>query len=126
MWDYAGQHPLYSCRRESDGRQKEGWAVTSSRIILRLALGILCGVALVMVPAVFSTGTPNPSSNPSGKTVQPSQLTASPALYGLNSSGIDGMSLLVIILFIFLPSTIFSLLVRRWAEKRARDHLRND
>jgi hypothetical protein len=79
-----------------------------------------------MVPAVFSTGTPNPSSNPSGKAVQPSQLTASTALYGLNSSGIDGMSLLVIILFIFLPSTIFSLLVRRWAEKRARDYFRSD
>jgi hypothetical protein len=29
----------------------------------------------------------------------------------------------MIILFIFLPSTIFSLAIRRWAEKRARDYL---
>lgn len=100
--------------------------MTSSRIILRLALGILCGVALVLVPAVFSTGTSNPSSNPSGSTVQPSLLPIGRGLYGLNSPGIGEIAFLLIILFILLPSTIFSLLVRRWAENRARDHLWSD
>ena len=97
--------------------------MTSSRIILRLALGILCGVVLVLVPAVFSTGTSNPPSNQSGQTAQPAQLLFTPTARGLNNPSFGGLSLLIIILFIFLPSTIFSLLVRRWAEKRARDYL---
>lgn len=99
--------------------------LTSPRIIIRLGLGLLCGLALVLIPAVFSTGTsiPAPSSwsNLSGQTFQP-QNRALP-FYGLNNPGASAASFLAIILFIFLPSTVFSLLVRRWAEKKAHDYL---
>ena len=96
--------------------------MTSSRIALRLALGILCGVALVTVPAVFSTETPAanyPSTLWSQRTFNPSLQPLS----GPINSGAGELSFLVIIVLIFLPSVIFSLVVRRWAEKRARDYL---
>ncbi|HVH14870.1 MAG TPA: hypothetical protein VNA15_04025 [Candidatus Angelobacter sp.] len=94
----------------------------SSRIALRLALGILCGVALVALPAVFSAGTPTanyPSTLGSQRTFNPSLQP----LYGLSNPGAGELSFLVIIVLIFLPSVIFSLVVRRWAEKRAREYL---
>jgi len=100
--------------------------MTSSRIILRLALGVFCGVALVLLPAVFSTG---PASMPSTSSTQNLGRAAQPAtfaptsFFGLDSATIGGLSLLTIILFIFLPSTIFSILVRRWAERKAHDYL---
>jgi hypothetical protein len=100
--------------------------MTSTRIALRLALGILCGVALVALPSVFSTGPTNPSSNLSGQTVQPFQHALQPAANGLNAPGTDALSFLTIALFIFLPSTVFSLLIRRWAEKRARSYSWSD
>jgi hypothetical protein len=102
--------------------------VTGSRIILRLALGVLCGVVLVLLPAVFSAGpftqTPTSSIGTYTRADQPAQITNAPAgLFGLNGATIGGLSLLTIILFIFLPSTVFSILVRRWAEKKAHDYL---
>jgi len=102
--------------------------VTGSRIILRLALGVLCGVVLVLLPAVFSTGpTANPSTSSTqnlGRASGPVTLApAVPSFFGLNSATLGGLSLLTIILFIFLPSTIFSILVRKWAEKKAQDYL---
>ncbi len=103
--------------------------MTSSRIAIRLALGILFGVALVLLPAVFSTGTsaPSPRSNSTSSGNLFPQLTNAPAQFGrisgLNSSGSTPLSFLTIILFIFLPSTIVSIVVRRWAEKRAREYL---
>ena len=96
--------------------------MTTSRIALRLALGILCGVALVALPAVFSTATPtanNPSTLGSQRAFNPSLQP----LYGPSNPGAGELSFLAIIVLIFLPSVIFSLLVRRWAEKRARDYL---
>jgi hypothetical protein len=48
---------------------------------------------------------------------------AAPSFFGLNSATLGGLSLLTIILFIFLPATIFSILVRRWAEKKAHEYL---
>jgi len=102
--------------------------VTGSRIILRLALGVLCGVVLVLLPAVFSAGptaTPSTSSIQNlGRVSQPATLApAAPSFFGLDNATVGGLSLLTIILFIFLPSTIFSILVRRWAEKKARDYV---
>ena len=102
--------------------------MTDSRIILRLALGVLCGVVLVLLPAVFSAG---PTADPStssiqnlGRAYQPATLApAAPSFFGLDNATLGGLSLLTIILFIFLPSTIFSILVRRWAEKKAHDYL---
>lgn len=128
MWDYAGRRTIYSNERRNDGSQREGRVVTSSRIVLRLALGVLCGVALVLLPAVFSTGLASTSSTQSlgGATPPATFARASPSLFGLNSATIGGLSFLTIILFIFLPSTVFSLVVRRWAEKRARDYLWSD
>ena len=96
--------------------------MTGSRIALRLALGILCGVALVAFPAVFSTGTPTanyPSTLGSQRTFNPSLQPLS----GQSNPGAGELSFLLIIALIFLPSVIFSLVVRRWAEKRARDYL---
>ena len=96
--------------------------MTSTRIALRLALGILCGVALVLLPAVFSTGTlvqsPATPAVWAPQRAQPSGNVAGPS--GSNS---NGLSFATIILFIFLPSAIFSLLIRRWAERRSRDYL---
>ena len=102
--------------------------MTDSRIILRLALGVLCGVVLVLLPAVFSTGpTANPltsSTQNLGRASGPVTLApAAPSFFGLDNATLGGLSLLTIILFIFLPSTIFSILVRRWAEKKAHDYL---
>jgi hypothetical protein len=102
--------------------------LTGSRIILRLALGVLCGVVLVLLPAVFSAGpTAMPSTSSTqnfGRAFQPAPLApAGPSFFGLNSATLGGLSLLTIILFIFLPSTIFSILVRRWAEKKAQEYL---
>jgi hypothetical protein len=102
--------------------------VTSSRIILRLALGVLCGVVLVLLPAVFSAGpTAMPSTSSTqnlGRASQPVTLApAASSFFGFDSATLGGLSLLTIILFIFLPSTIFSILVRRWAEKKAHDYL---
>jgi len=101
--------------------------VTGSRIILRLALGVLCGVVLVLLPAVFSAGPTAMPSTPStqnlGKAFGPTTAPAAPPFFGLDNAAPGGLSLLTIILFIFLPSTIFSILVRRWAEKKARDYV---
>jgi len=104
--------------------------MTSSRIAMRLALGIVCGIALVLLPAVFSAGTSTESKTGSDLPAlvvhppQPSQLTNGPAaLYGTLGSGSAGLSFLSIILFILLPSTVFSFVVRRWAEKRVREYL---
>ncbi len=101
--------------------------MTSSRIILRLALGVLCGVVLVLLPAVFSAG---PTAMPSttsiqnlGRAYQPATLAPASSFFGLDNATLGGLSLLTIILFIFLPSTIFSILVRRWAEKKAYEYL---
>lgn len=96
--------------------------MTSSRIAVRMALGILFGVALVVLPAVFSTGTS--TSAPNGflttRTFGPASLSQKPGPAG---SGSTPLSFLIIILFIFLPSTVFSFAIRRWAEKRAREYL---
>jgi len=102
--------------------------LTGSRIILRLALGVLCGVVLVLLPAVFSAGpTAMPSTSSTqnlGRAFPPATLApATPSLFGLDSATLGGFSLLTIVLFIFLPSTIFSILVRRWAEKKAHEYL---
>jgi hypothetical protein len=102
--------------------------VISSRVVLRLALGILFGVALVLIPSVFPTQTPTQSSgnwNPVPAPYQRSNpATLQPlAPFGLSPTNLAGLSLLIIIVFIFLPSAIFSLVVRRWAAKRARDIL---
>jgi hypothetical protein len=101
--------------------------VTGSRIILRLALGVLCGVVLVLLPAVFSAGPtamPSSSTQNLGRASQPATLApAAPSFFGLNSATLGGLSLLTIILFIFLPSTIFSILVRKWVEKKAHEYL---
>jgi hypothetical protein len=83
----------------------------------------------VLLPAVFSTGTtavPSASSTQTFGRAQPYLAPSSLGFFGLDSATIGGLSLLTIILFIFLPSTVFSLLVRRWAAKRARDYLRSD
>src|SRR6266705_159989 len=62
-----------------------------------------------------------------GRTSQPATLApAAPSFFGLDNATLGGLSLLIIILFIFLPSTIFSILVRRWAEKKAHDYLERD
>jgi len=90
---------------------------------------VLCGVALVLLPAVFSTGTttvPSASSTQTLGRAQPYLAPSSAGFFGLDSATIGGLSLLTIILFIFLPSTVFSLLVRRWVAKRARDYLWSD
>jgi len=104
--------------------------MTSARIALRLGLGILCGLALVLVPLVFSSGASsgaNPASPATYSTAHPPPPTNSYApllgLSPLSGASPAGLSFLIITLFIFLPSTIFSLVIRRWAEKRARDYL---
>ncbi len=99
----------------------------SLRLVLRLSLGILCGVVLVLLPAAFSVGT-SPLASPS-----PSSLGSNPRLaenpsvlngrVGISSQGSVGLSILIIVFLIFLPSTVFSLVIRRWAERRARDYL---
>lgn len=93
--------------------------------MLRLALGVLCGVALVLLPAVFSTGPAAVSSPSATQTLGRAQPSFAPqsSFFGLSSDTIGGLSLLTIILFIFLPSTVMSLLVRRWAEKKAHEYL---
>ena len=96
--------------------------MTTSRIALRLALGILCGVALVALPAVFLTATPT-ANNPSVLGSQRAFFPSAQPLYGTSNASTGELSFLAIIVLIFLPSAIFSLLVRRWAEKRARDYL---
>src|SRR5437016_5499408 len=59
-----------------------------------------------------------------GRASQPATLApAAPSFFGLDNATLGGLSLLTIILFIFLPSTIFSIFVRRWAEKKAHDYV---
>lgn len=93
---------------------------------LRLGLGVLCGLTLVLLPAVFSTAPPTagPSFSNTGSLGQARNPSTSlqQGLLGLNSAA-GGLSFLTIILFIFLPSIIFSLVIRRWAEKKAQDYL---
>jgi hypothetical protein len=87
-----------------------------------MAFGILFGVALVLLPAVFSMGTS--ASAPNGffttQTFGPARLNPQPGMAG---SGSTPLSFLIILLFIFLPSTVVSLVIRRWAEKRAGEYL---
>ncbi len=94
----------------------------SSRIAVRLALGVLFGVLLVILPAVFSIGTPTPTPGGSSttQTFGPDRLIGRPGPAGPGSTP---LSFLLIILFIFLPSTILSFVIRGWFEKRARDYL---
>ena len=104
----------------------------SMRLALRLSLGILCGLALVLLPAVFSatqplSANPNPYADVNGTASgQPHPGQYLPPIYRLSGStlsGSAGLSILVIVFFIFLPSTVFSLFIRRWAERRSRDYL---
>ncbi|SRR6266540_1484458 len=100
--------------------------VTKTGIALRLALGILCGLTLVLLPTVFSAPTSNlrDSSTTGGTLALDPRFISGPAVEPSGvSTGINAFSFLTIIMFIFLPATIFSLVVRRWAEKRARDYL---
>src|ERR671924_622213 len=95
-----------------------------TRIAIRLALGILFGVILVLLPGVFSTTTSQPSTSPTVSTTQgqsPSRFIPVPGLQG-PSSDVSGVSFFAIVAFIFLPSVVFSLIVRRWVEKKARDY----
>jgi hypothetical protein len=67
---------------------------------------------------------PSTSSTQNLGTSQPATLApAATSFFGLKSASLGGLSLLTIILFIFLPSTIFSILVRKWAEKKAHEYL---
>jgi hypothetical protein len=100
--------------------------VISSRVMLRLALGILCGVVLVLIPSVFTAPTPTESTGTWNPVLvqRSNQPTAQPLpLLGLSPVDLEGLSFLIVVVFIFLPSAMLSLVVRRWAAKRARDYL---
>jgi len=116
--------------------------MTDTKVAIRVGLGVVCGLALVLLPLVFSAPTANFAASPRTSTTnstnpnwfpvggighlnstaaQPPQFLP---LSGINMSVFGTLpSFLIIITFIFLPSAIFSLVVRRWAEKKARDYL---
>ncbi len=113
--------------------------MTKTEVTIRLGIGIVWGLALVLLPLVFSTTTTNFALLPrtaSTNTTSPdytvgvarSNMTAGPS-YGVPPSSsiglspsIAGFSIIFILLLIFLPSVVFSLVIRKWAEKRARDY----
>lgn len=110
--------------------------MTRAKVAVRLGLGILCGLALVLVPLVFSTSTPTSALPRTANTnttnpnlymghAQSSNITGGPSAVPLSGAIVSfgNFSILMIILFIFLPSVIFSLVIRKWAEKRALDYL---
>ena len=111
--------------------------MTRTKVAIRLGLGILCGLALVLVPLVFSTSTPTNALLPRTATTnttnpyvysghaQSSNITGGPSAVPLSgaSFSLGNLSILTIVLFIFVPSVVFSLVIRKWAEKKARDYL---
>lgn len=112
--------------------------MTRAKLAIRLGLGILCGLALVLVPLVFSTSTPTNALLPRTATtnttnpydyvvghVQSSNFTGGPSAVPISGASLSlvNLSVLMIILFIFVPSVVFSLVIRKWAERRARDYL---
>ena len=111
--------------------------MTRTKLAIRLGLGILCGLALILVPLVFSTTTSNSAITPRTATtnttnpdyfvtgVQHANFTAGPSSVPLSgvTLSLGSLSILMIILFIFVPSVVFSLVIRKWAEKRARDYI---
>src|SRR2546422_11343737 len=89
--------------------------------MLRLPLGILCGLILILLPAAFLAGPSNPptTNNCSNCYVlaEKSHLpVAGPAALTLNP--IPGLPLLEILFLILLPSLVFSILARRWARTK--------
>ena len=111
--------------------------MTRTKVAIRLGLGLLCGLALVLVPLVFSTSTPTNALLPRTATTnttnpyvysghaQSSNFTGGPSAVPMSgvTLSLGNLSIVMIIVFIFLPSVVFSLAIRKWAEKRARDYL---
>lgn len=114
--------------------------MTRTKVAIRLGLGILCGLALVLLPLVFSASIPINAMSPRTATtnttnptnpfdysghVQSSNFTGGPSAVPLSGAALPfgSLSILMILVFIFMPSVIFSLVIRKWAEKRARDYL---
>ena len=111
--------------------------MTRTKVAIRLGLGILCGLALVLVPLVLSTSTPTNALLPRTATTnttnpsfymghaQSSNITGGPSAVPMSGASLSlgNLSILMIVLFIFVPSVVFSLVIRKWAEKRARDYL---
>lgn len=106
----------------------------TKKTVARLSLGILFAVVLVMLPGVLSAETSNHPSTPTTNTTNTcsgyclgpatTQISSTQAPTGrssLSSTTMPGTSLLVIMLLIFAPSTLFSFFVRRWAVKRANN-----
>ena len=93
----------------------------SRRIMLRLSLGILCGLILILLPAFFFSG---PTNSPTTDTCSNCYLitakrpvpVAGPAALTFNP--IPGLTLLEILFLILLPSLVFSILAMRWARTR--------
>jgi len=93
--------------------------------MLRLSLGILCGLILILLPAALFPGpdyspTTNTCSNCNGQgyiLAEKSPIVAGPAASTINP--FPSISILAILFLILLPSLAFSVLVRRWARRRA-------
>ena len=108
-----------------------------TKVAIRLGLGILCGLALLLVPLAFSASTsinalqPQTSrtntTNPISYTghSQSVNITGGPSAVPMSgvTLSLGSLSIVMIVLFIFLPSVIFSLVIRKWVERRARDYL---
>jgi len=90
--------------------------------MLRLSLGILCGLTLILLPAALLPGPTNspPTTNTCSNCyvlAERSHLpVAGPAALTLNP--IPGLALLEVLFLILLPSLVFSILAKRWARTR--------
>ena len=111
--------------------------MTRTKLAIRLGLGILCGLALILVPLVFSASTSTNALQPRTATTnttnpnlymghaQSSNIPGGPSAVPLSGAtlSLGSLSILMIVLFIFVPSVVFSMVIRKWAEKRARAYL---
>src|SRR2546426_8175188 len=90
--------------------------------MLRLSLGILCGLILILLPAALLPGPTNspPTTNTCSNCYVLAERShapvAGPAALTLNP--IPDLPLLEILFLILLPSLVFSILARRWARPR--------
>ncbi len=95
-----------------------------------LALGVLAGLGLILLPGILAVPTPTTTTTGSNSTVSGFTIAATRSPSTLNNqtkgssygigSGIAPGSLLILVSLVLVPAMTLSFMVRTWTMRRAR------